>query len=143
VATKITENIISRKLQLISDYGFYFDRRNHTAFIVASIAWMAFLLVEQTAQAQFFVKPQEAPVTEAEIIAEGEAATLLRTLKGVTVPEPSNLNQFVRDRQAAIALGKAAANVYLQNFVNELIETGFVASSIEKHQIKGLKAISA
>jgi len=43
----------------------------------------------------------------------------------------------------AIALGKAAANVYLQNFVNELIETGFVASSIEKHQIKGLKAISA
>jgi polar amino acid transport system substrate-binding protein len=43
----------------------------------------------------------------------------------------------------AIALGKAAANVYLQNFVNELIETGFVASAIEKHQIKGLKAISA
>jgi polar amino acid transport system substrate-binding protein len=43
----------------------------------------------------------------------------------------------------AIALGKAAANVYLQNFVNELIETGFVARSIEKHQIKGLKAIGA
>jgi hypothetical protein len=43
----------------------------------------------------------------------------------------------------AIALGKAAANAYLQNFVKDLIETGFVASSIEKHQIKGLKAISA
>jgi polar amino acid transport system substrate-binding protein len=42
----------------------------------------------------------------------------------------------------AIALGKAAANSYLQNFVKELIETGFVASSIEKHQIKGLIAIS-
>jgi polar amino acid transport system substrate-binding protein len=42
----------------------------------------------------------------------------------------------------AIALGKAAANAYLQNFVKELIETGFVARSIEKHQIKGLIAIS-
>jgi hypothetical protein len=41
----------------------------------------------------------------------------------------------------AIALGKAAANAYLQNFVKELIETGFVARSIEKHQIKGLIAI--
>ena len=42
----------------------------------------------------------------------------------------------------AIALGKAAANNYLQNFVKELIETGFVARSIEKHHIKGLIAIS-
>ena len=42
----------------------------------------------------------------------------------------------------AIALGKAAANAYLQNFVKELIETGFVARSIAKHQIKGLIAIS-
>ena len=41
----------------------------------------------------------------------------------------------------AIALGKAAANVYLDNFVTELIATGFVAKSIEKHQIKGLIAI--
>ena len=41
----------------------------------------------------------------------------------------------------AIALGKAAANVYLDNFVKELIATGFVAKSIEKHQIKGLIAI--
>jgi hypothetical protein len=42
----------------------------------------------------------------------------------------------------AMALGKSAANVYLQNFVKELIDTGFVARSIEKHQIKGLIAIS-
>ena len=42
----------------------------------------------------------------------------------------------------AMALGKAAANAYLQNFVKELIDTGFVARSIEKHQIKGLMAIS-
>ena len=41
----------------------------------------------------------------------------------------------------AIALGKAVANTFLQNFVKELIETGFVARSIEKHQIKGLIAI--
>ena len=42
----------------------------------------------------------------------------------------------------AVALGKAAANTYLQNFVKELIETGFVARSIEKYQIKGLIAIN-
>ena len=42
----------------------------------------------------------------------------------------------------AIALGKPAANAYLENFVKDLIATGFVARSIEKHQIKGLVAIS-
>lgn len=68
---------------------------------------MAFLLTGQPAQAQFIAKPQEPPVTEAQIIADGEVATLLRTLKGVTIPAPANLDQFVRDRQAAIALGKA------------------------------------
>ena len=41
----------------------------------------------------------------------------------------------------AVPLGKDAANAYLQNFVKELIATGFVAQSIEKHQIKGLIAI--
>ena len=41
----------------------------------------------------------------------------------------------------AIALGKSEASAYLQNFVKELIDTGFVARSIEKHQIKGLIAI--
>jgi polar amino acid transport system substrate-binding protein len=41
----------------------------------------------------------------------------------------------------AIALGKEAANAYLQNFVQDLIASGFVAESIEKHQIKGLIAI--
>ena len=42
----------------------------------------------------------------------------------------------------AVALGKTEANSYLQNFVKELIDTGFVARSIEKHHIKGLIAIS-
>jgi len=42
----------------------------------------------------------------------------------------------------AIPLGKTAADVYLQELVQELIATGFVARSIEKHQIKGLKAIN-
>jgi polar amino acid transport system substrate-binding protein len=41
----------------------------------------------------------------------------------------------------AIALGKEAANAFLQNFVQDLIASGFVAESIEKHQIKGLIAI--
>jgi len=41
----------------------------------------------------------------------------------------------------ATALGKNQANVYLENFVNELISTGFVANSIQRHQIKGLIAI--
>jgi cytochrome c peroxidase len=30
-----------------------------------------------------------------------------QSLKGIHVPEPSNLNEFIRDRQAAIVLGKA------------------------------------
>lgn len=38
-------------------------------------------------------------------------------------------------------LGKGAADAYLQNFVKELIASGFIAKSIEKHQIKGLTAI--
>jgi len=41
----------------------------------------------------------------------------------------------------AISIGKDAANAYLHSFVKELIATGFVARSIEKHQIKGLIAI--
>jgi len=38
-------------------------------------------------------------------------------------------------------LGKGAADAYLQNFVKELIASGFITKSIEKHQIKGLTAI--
>lgn len=41
----------------------------------------------------------------------------------------------------AISIGKDAANAYLHSFVKELIAIGFVARSIEKHQIKGLIAI--
>ncbi|MFM9993253.1 MAG: transporter substrate-binding domain-containing protein [Burkholderiaceae bacterium] len=41
----------------------------------------------------------------------------------------------------AIAHGKDEANAYLHKFAKELIATGFVAKSIEKHQIKGLIAI--
>ena len=41
----------------------------------------------------------------------------------------------------ALPLGKNAADVYLQNFVKELIASGFIAKAIEKHQIKGLTAI--
>ncbi len=41
----------------------------------------------------------------------------------------------------ATALGKSQAHVYLENFVKELMATGFVAKSIERHQIKGLIAI--
>lgn len=37
--------------------------------------------------------------------------------------------------------GHYAADEYLRNFVKELIESGFIASSIEKHQIKGLTAV--
>ena len=41
----------------------------------------------------------------------------------------------------AIPIGNNAADVYVQNFVQELIASGFIAKSIEKHQIKGLIAI--
>lgn len=71
------------------------------------IALLAILCLGPGAQAQYTPPTQEAPVTEAEIIAEGEVASLLRTLKGVTIPAPANLEEFIRDRQAAIALGKA------------------------------------
>jgi hypothetical protein len=37
--------------------------------------------------------------------------------------------------------GVGATDAYLQNFVKELIASGFIAKSIEKHQIKGLTAI--
>jgi cytochrome c peroxidase len=71
------------------------------------ISLLAVFCIGQSAQAQFNLPEKEAPVTEAQMIAEGEAASLLRTLKGVTIPAPANLSEFVRDRQAAIALGKA------------------------------------
>jgi len=71
------------------------------------ISLLAVFCIGQSAQAQFTLPEKEAPVTEAQMIAEGEAASLLRTLKGVTIPAPANLSEFVRDRQAAIALGKA------------------------------------
>ena len=74
---------------------------------LALISLLAVFCIGQSAQAQFILPEQEAPVTEAQLIAEGEAASLLRTLKGVTIPAPANLSEFVRDRQAAIALGKA------------------------------------
>lgn len=41
----------------------------------------------------------------------------------------------------AMPLGRDAANAYLQNFVKELISSGFISRSIETHQIKGLTAI--
>jgi polar amino acid transport system substrate-binding protein len=41
----------------------------------------------------------------------------------------------------AIPIGRSTSDMYLQNFVQELITSGFIAKSIEKHQIKGLAAI--
>lgn len=58
-------------------------------------------------QAQFVFQAQEAPATDAEVIAAGEQASLLRSLKGQPIPEPSELGRFVSDRAAAILLGKA------------------------------------
>ena len=41
----------------------------------------------------------------------------------------------------AIPIGRSAGDMYLRSFVQELIASGFIAESIEKHQIKGLTAI--
>jgi hypothetical protein len=41
----------------------------------------------------------------------------------------------------ATPIGRNAADIFLQNFVKELIASGFIAKSIEKHQIKGLTAV--
>lgn len=100
-------NIISLKGPGRQTHGFYLGCKIHNKRGIALIALSAFLCLGLRAQAQFFAKVQEPPLTEAEIIAEGEVATLLRSLKGVMIPAPSNLDHFVRDRQAAIALGKA------------------------------------
>jgi len=41
----------------------------------------------------------------------------------------------------AIPIGRSAGDMYLRSFVKELIASGFIAKSIEKHQIIGLIAI--
>ncbi len=41
----------------------------------------------------------------------------------------------------AIPIGRNAGDTFLQNFVKELIASGFIAKSIEKHQIKGFTAV--
>lgn len=101
------ENIISLRSPGRQPHGFYLGCKIHNKRGIALVAAWAFLYLGLRAEAQFFAKVQEPPLTEAQIIAEGEVATLLRSLKGVMIPEPSNLDHFVRDRQAAIALGKA------------------------------------
>jgi hypothetical protein len=40
-------------------------------------------------------------------------------------------------------LGHPAADEYLRHFIQDLIATGFIAQSIEKHKIVGLKAIKS
>lgn len=101
------ENIISLKNPGCRAHGFYLGCKIHNKRGIALVAAWAFLCFGLRAEALFISKVQEPPLTEAQIIAEGEVATLLRSLKGVMIPAPSNLDHFVRDRQAAIALGKA------------------------------------
>lgn len=56
---------------------------------------------------QVFVHSTEVPDTDEMVIAEGEQAKLLRSLKTVPVPGPLNIDEFVRDRRLALILGKA------------------------------------
>lgn len=83
----------------------------YTIWKLSSKLALAALLVSHSAdllaQVRFISVAQEPVVTDEQIIAEGEGASLLRSLKGQTVPGPPDLDQFVRDRQAAVALGKA------------------------------------
>ena len=102
-----TDNIKCGSLSLPHGCSFYIYNKLHRVSWPALIAMLAFFSAGLCAQAQFIPKVQEPPITEAQIIAEGEGATLLRSLKGLMIPAPVNLDQFVRDRQAAIALGKA------------------------------------
>ncbi len=102
-----TTNIKQRAASLSRASQFYVQCKYNNKGGVALTVLLAFLFLGSRSEAQFTPKVQETPLTEAEIIAEGETATLLRSLKGVTVPGPTNLDEFVRDRQAAIALGKA------------------------------------
>ncbi len=102
-----TANIKKRAVSLRRASFYYVQCKYNNVSGIALAALLAFLFLGSRSEAQFTPKVQETPLTEAQIIAEGEMATLLRSLKGVMVPGPMNLDEFVRDRQAAIALGKA------------------------------------
>ena len=50
-------------------------------------------------------------------------------------------NFMVINHSLSTPLGHAAADGYLRHFIQEMISTGFIAKSIDKHHIIGLKAI--
>jgi hypothetical protein len=58
--------------------------------------------VKKTLRFQFLA----AGIVLAAVLHPASAQTQLRSLKGVAVPEPANLGEYVRDKQALIALGK-------------------------------------
>lgn len=57
--------------------------------------------------AQTFIHSNETVETNEVIIATGEQAKILRSLKSLSVPGPSNLDAFVKERRLALILGKA------------------------------------
>lgn len=72
-------------------------------------ASMVFLLLAayDSCFSQTFVHSNEVPETDEVIIAAGEQAKLLRSLKNLPVPGPANLDEFVREPRLALILGKA------------------------------------
>jgi len=52
-------------------------------------------------------------------------------------------NFMVINHSLSTPLGHPAADEYLRHFIQDLIATGFIAQSIEKHKIVGLKAIKS
>ncbi len=52
-------------------------------------------------------------------------------------------NFMVINHSLSTPLGRPAAHEYLRHFIQDLIDSGFIVRSIEKHQIVGLKGIKS
>ena len=69
--------------------------KRFTLIIITQISIFAFLSVVSSSYSQ------------AEALAEPEPAPIPESLQGRPIPTPSNLSEFVKNKAAAIALGKA------------------------------------
>src|SRR5713101_118469 len=70
--------------------------RMAVAFLAVAVLGAVGIAINQDAQAQSFMPPDQLHVIDP-----------LSSLKSIPVPEPRNIARYIKDRNAAIALGKA------------------------------------
>src|SRR2546425_1059605 len=70
--------------------------RMAVAFLAVAVFWAGGVGINQDAQTQTFLPPPPLDVIDP-----------LSSLKSIPVPEPRNIARYIKDRNAAIALGKA------------------------------------